>query len=125
MSGTSSATSFPSPSHSLPPGAAHNGNAVRVKVYFGDDAFVVVVFDTSSHAELVDKVLKKIRLCGAANAKVEANALRLRYRDEDGDRISITSEEDVTMAFETAKAMAADKGAGAPLELVLFASVDA
>lgn len=125
LSGTSSATSFPSPSHSLPPGAAHNGNAVRVKVYFGDDAFVVVVFDTSSHAELVEKVLKKIRLCGAANAKVEANALRLRYRDEDGDRISITSEEDVTMAFETAKAMAADKGAGAPLELVLFASVDA
>lgn len=126
-SGTSSATSFPSPAHSHPSsvGTAVAANAIRVKVFFGEDTFVVVVLDTATYAELVDKVIGKIRLCGAANSKAETTALRLRYRDEDGDRISITSEEDVAMAFETAKAMASDKGHGAPLELVLYATVDA
>ncbi|GAA5990443.1 hypothetical protein JCM10908_007375 [Rhodotorula pacifica] len=125
-SATSSATSFPSPASSAPhiaagPAAA---NAVRVKVLFGEDTFVVVVLDSCTYAELVDKVLKKVRMCGAANARVEAPALRLRYRDEDGDRISITSEEDVAMAFETARAIASEKGPGAQLELVLYAAVD-
>ncbi|KWU43851.1 hypothetical protein RHOSPDRAFT_4565, partial [Rhodotorula sp. JG-1b] len=102
-SATSSATSFPSPASSAPP-AGVGTNAVRVRVMFGDDAFVIVVLDSCPHAELVDRVLKKVRACGgAAHARLEASALRLRYCDEDGDRISITSEEDVAMAFETAK----------------------
>ncbi|KPV72028.1 uncharacterized protein RHOBADRAFT_39770 [Rhodotorula graminis WP1] len=98
--------------------------AVRVKVFFGDDAFVVVVLDSVPYPDLVDKVLKKIRMCGGDRARVESHALRLRYRDEDGDRILITSEEDVAMAFETARVMCADKGPGAQLELVLDAAVD-
>lgn len=124
-SGTSSATSFPSPSSSAPPHPVGAGtNAVRAKVSFGDETFVVVVLDSCPYVELVDKVLSKIRTCGPAYARLEAPALRLRYRDEDGDRISITSEEDVAMAFETARAIAVEKGPGAPLELVLYASVD-
>ena len=123
-SATSSATSFPSPASSAPP-ASVGTNAVRVKVLFGDDTFVIVVLDSCPYAELVDRVLKKVRACGgAAHARLEAPALRLRYCDEDGDRISITSEEDVAMAFETARAIAAEKGPGAPLELVLFTAVD-
>lgn len=123
-SATSSATSFPSPASSAPP-AGVGTNAVRVRVLFGDDAFVIVVLDSCPYAELVDRVLKKVRACGgAAHARLEASALRLRYCDEDGDRISITSEEDVAMAFETARAIAAQKGPGAPLELVLYTAVD-
>ncbi|BGP11166.1 Rho guanine nucleotide exchange factor scd1 [Rhodotorula toruloides] len=108
-----------------PPAAAGAASAVRVKVYFGEDAFVVVVLDNVSYPDLVEKVLKKIRMCGGDKARVEGSAVRLRYRDEDGDRILITSEEDVSMAFETARVIHADKAAsGAPLELVLYASVD-
>ncbi|GEM11396.1 cell division control protein 24 [Rhodotorula toruloides] len=108
-----------------PPAAAGAASAVRVKVYFGEDSFVVVVLDNVSYPDLVEKVLKKIRMCGGDKVRVEGSAVRLRYRDEDGDRILITSEEDVSMAFETARIIHADKAAsGAPLELVLYASVD-
>ncbi|GAA6036256.1 hypothetical protein JCM8097_006862 [Rhodosporidiobolus ruineniae] len=133
-SSSSRAPPLPSlPAHPrIPPGAAAptppppqpSANAVRVKVYFGEDTFVVVVLDTVPYSDLVDKVLKKIRMCGGDKARVDQSALRLRYRDEDGDRIMITSEEDTAMAFETARAMTAEKGTGAALELVLFASID-
>jgi cell division control protein 24 len=98
--------------------------AVRVKVYFGEDTFVVVVLDTVLYAELVDKVLKKIRMCGGDRARVEAGSLKLKYQDEDGDRIKITSQEDVAMAFETARSMALERGTAVPYELILHASIE-
>ncbi|GAA6060823.1 hypothetical protein JCM10212_000596 [Sporobolomyces blumeae] len=98
--------------------------AVRVKVLFGEDAFVVVVLDSVLHNELVDKVLKKIRMCGGDRARVEAGSLKLKYQDEDGDRIKISSQEDVAMAFETARQMALERGSAPPHELVLYASIE-
>ncbi|GAA5915579.1 uncharacterized protein JCM6883_004237 [Sporobolomyces salmoneus] len=98
--------------------------AVRVKVFFGEDTFVVVVLDTVLYAELVDKVLKKIRMCGGDRARVEAGSLKLKYQDEDGDRIKITSQEDVAMAFETAKSMASERSNSVPYELILHASIE-
>lgn len=98
--------------------------AVRVKVTYGDDTFVVVVLSTVSYRELLDKVLKKIRLCGD-RSQVDVASLRLRYQDEDGDKILITSEEDVTMAFEAVRSMAVGGAASGPQTLVLFATVDA
>lgn len=94
-----------------------NASAVRVKVTYGEDTFVVVVLSTVSYRELLDKVLKKIRLCGD-RTKVDEGSLRLRYQDEDGDRILITSEEDVMMAFEVM-----NHSSQTPT-LVLFATVD-
>ncbi|GAA5827831.1 hypothetical protein JCM11251_007693 [Rhodosporidiobolus azoricus] len=126
-SGTSPSAGFSNSTRAqaLPPLPAQpSASAVRVKVYFGEDTFVVVVLDSVPYADLVEKVLKKIRMCGGDKARVDSSAVRLRYRDEDGDRILITSEEDTAMAFETARAMMAEKGAGAPLELVLFANID-
>lgn len=93
--------------------------AVRVKVTYGDDTFVVVVLSSVTHHELLEKVLKKIRMCGDRTL-IDASALRLRYQDEDGDRILITSEEDVMMAFEAVRAMSH----GPTQTLVLYASVD-
>ncbi|KAK4696689.1 cell division control protein 24, partial [Phenoliferia sp. Uapishka_3] len=95
--------------------------AVRVKVTYGEDTFVVVVLSTVSYRELLDKVIKKIRLCGD-RSHVDRTSLRLRYQDEDGDRILITSEEDVLMAFEAVRSMGA--GGTGPQSLALFASVD-
>ncbi|GAA5980671.1 hypothetical protein JCM5350_003585 [Sporobolomyces pararoseus] len=140
-SSTSPSTTYPS---SVPPSAtlpnlprAHTSSlsatqspvipsavAVRVKVYFGEDTFVVVVLDTVLYAELVDKVLKKIRMCGGDRARVEAGSLKLKYQDEDGDRIKITSQEDVAMAFETARSMATERGNSVPYELILHASIE-
>ncbi|KAI5481223.1 cell division control protein 24 [Pseudohyphozyma bogoriensis] len=100
------------------PGSPGGASAVRVKVTYGDDTFVVVVLSSVSYPELVDKVLKKIRLCGVRS--MDATSLRLRYQDEDGDRILITSEEDVMMAFEAVRAMSS----GPNQTLVLFATVD-
>lgn len=82
---------------------------------------MVVVLANVSYPELVEKVLKKIRLCGDRN-NVAAISLRLRYMDEDGDRILITSEEDVAMAIEGVKVSAG--GNGGTSTLVLFASAE-
>ena len=123
----SSSTSVPSSSRVLSNGRLSSSNippvpaasAVRVKVTYGDDTFVVVVLSSVSHRELFDKVLKKVRLCGGDRSKVDDNSLRLRYEDEDGDKILITSSEDVAMAFEAAR-----MGEGSSQTLVLFATVD-
>lgn len=96
-------------------------SAVRVKVTYGEDTFVVVILTSVTYEELLEKVLKKIRLCGD-RSKVEGQALRLRYEDEDGDRILITSQDDVAMAFDAARATSGM--AGPTQALVLFASVD-
>lgn len=111
----------PSINHSLPPLPPVAASAVRVKVTFGEDTFVVVVLSTVTHRELVDKVLKKIRLCGRSG--IEAHSLRLRYQDEDGDKILITSEEDVMMAFEAVRSMS-PPGGGQPPTLIVYATVD-
>lgn len=103
-----------------PSSSASPPSAIRVKVTFGEDTFVVVVLSSVSYKELLEKVLKKIRLCGGEKSRVEGAHLRLRYRDEDGDKILITSGEDVTMAFEAVKA----NSVTGTQTLVLFVSVD-
>ena len=72
--------------------------AVKVKVHFQDDIFVIQVPRSTEFSELVDKVGKKIRLCGPRR---EDTPLRVKYKDEDGDLVSLGSTEDVQMAFES------------------------
>ena len=78
----------------------HNGHppSVKVKVHFQDDIFVIQVPRSTGFIELVDKVGKKIRLCGPRR---DDTPLRVKYKDEDGDLISLRSTEDVQMAFES------------------------
>ncbi|KIJ67691.1 hypothetical protein HYDPIDRAFT_25171 [Hydnomerulius pinastri MD-312] len=71
---------------------------VKVKVHFNDDIFVIQVPRSTEFSDLVDKVGKKIRLCGSRR---DDGALRVKYKDEDGDMISLGSTEDVQMAFES------------------------
>ncbi|PFH53744.1 hypothetical protein AMATHDRAFT_975 [Amanita thiersii Skay4041] len=70
---------------------------VKVKIYFHEDVFVIEVPRTTEYGELVEKVGRKIRLCGPRR---EDGPLRVKYRDEDGDMVSLGSTEDVQMAFE-------------------------
>jgi cell division control protein 24 len=69
---------------------------VKVKVHFGSDIFVIQVPRTTEYGELVERVGKKIRLCGPRR---DDGPLRVRYEDEESDLISMRSTEDVEMAF--------------------------
>ena len=71
---------------------------VKVKVHFLEDIFVIQVPRTTDYKELVEKVGKKIRLCGPRR---DDGPLKVKYVDEDGDMVSLGSTEDVQMAFET------------------------
>ncbi|KAI0829690.1 hypothetical protein BC628DRAFT_1314583 [Trametes gibbosa] len=71
---------------------------VKIKVHFGEDIFVIQVPRSTEYSELVDKVGKKIRLCGPRR---DDGPLRVKYKDEDGDLVSLGSTEDVQMAFES------------------------
>jgi cell division control protein 24 len=70
---------------------------VKVKVHFHEDIFVIQVPRITHYNELVEKVGKKIHLCGRRR---DDGPLRVKYRDEDGDMVSLGSTEDVQMAFE-------------------------
>ncbi|OBZ68336.1 Rho guanine nucleotide exchange factor scd1 [Grifola frondosa] len=71
---------------------------VKVKVHFNEDIFVIQVPRTTEYSDLVEKVGKKIRLCGPQR---DDGPLRVKYKDEDGDLVSLGSTEDVQMAFES------------------------
>ena len=70
---------------------------VKVKVHFHEDIFVIQVPRLTEYNALVEKVGRKIRLCGPRR---DDGPLRVKYRDEDGDMVSLGSTEDVHMAFE-------------------------
>jgi cell division control protein 24 len=69
---------------------------VKVKVHFGADIFVIQVARTTEFGELVERVGRKIRLCGPRR---DDGPLRVKYEDEEGDLVSMRSTEDVEMAF--------------------------
>ncbi|KAI7861690.1 hypothetical protein BDF14DRAFT_1886891 [Spinellus fusiger] len=71
--------------------------SIKVKLSYNDGIYVIVVAHEASFIELMEKVEKKIRL--VANLKPN-ELLRLKYQDEDGDHITINSDDDVQMAFE-------------------------
>lgn len=70
---------------------------IKVKVHFHEDIFVIQVPRATDYDDLVEKVGRKIRLCGPRR---DDGPLRVKYRDEDGDMVSLGSTEDVQMAFE-------------------------
>ena len=81
----------------------------------------MVVLSNVSYVELVEKVVKKIRLCGGERAAVEPESVVLKYKDEDGDDVSIKTQEDVVLAFESARTVnPAGTGAGGPAQQSVF-----
>jgi len=74
-----------------------HGPPVKVKVHFHEDIFVIQVARSTAYEDLVERVGRKIRLCGPRR---DDGPLRVKYKDEDGDMVSLGSTEDVQMAFE-------------------------
>ncbi|KAG8732518.1 hypothetical protein FRC11_013001 [Ceratobasidium sp. 423] len=75
-----------------------SGESVRVKVHYKADLFQIIVPRDTVFNDLVSKVAHKVRLCGEAGERDAP--LRVKYRDEDGDMISLGSDDDVQMAFD-------------------------
>ncbi|KAF9262513.1 hypothetical protein L218DRAFT_408506 [Marasmius fiardii PR-910] len=71
---------------------------VKVKVYLPSGQNIRLRFpEDSTRQELVDGIFKKVR--GLDDRFVDSESLRIKYEDEDGDYVSLTTDEDVQMAF--------------------------
>ncbi|KAK9893481.1 hypothetical protein P389DRAFT_181959 [Cystobasidium minutum MCA 4210] len=92
--------STPQPSVNPPQTPLSPSSAIKVKVNYGEDTFVIVVLATITYQELSKKVVHKIHLCGARTNGLDASTLRLKYEDEEGDKILMTADDDVAMAFD-------------------------
>lgn len=85
-----------------PPSPSVGGSMIKVKTHYGSDIFVVAVSSQGcSHAELYEKIERKIRLCGAELP--EGRGLKMRYRDISGDLIVLGGDDDVEAAFDVAR----------------------
>ncbi|GAA97155.1 uncharacterized protein L969DRAFT_91996 [Mixia osmundae IAM 14324] len=119
------------PSHGYTSGASSSGRQsgspptsqsvaqIKFKVNFGEDTFAVAALSTIGYRDLADKVLKKILLCGD-RSRVDGNNIRLKYEDEDEDRILLSADEDVHIACEWARE--ASRQSGEPPSLQVFVS---
>ncbi|KAI8638045.1 hypothetical protein BD408DRAFT_35382 [Parasitella parasitica] len=70
----------------------------KIKVHYFGAIYVVVVPTDIEFDELQRRIEMKIKLCGQ---EFGTSALGLKYEDEDGDLITISSSEDVQMGFES------------------------
>ncbi|KAI8374333.1 uncharacterized protein BYT42DRAFT_547391 [Radiomyces spectabilis] len=90
--------SGPSPTDSITPLTPLSPGNLKIKLVYEAGIYVVMAPANVKFAELMEKVEKKIKLIG--NLK-SSDVLRLKYQDEDGDFITVNSDDDVQMAFES------------------------
>ncbi|KAA8902526.1 hypothetical protein TRICI_005887 [Trichomonascus ciferrii] len=69
---------------------------LKVKLHYIEDSFLIIVPSTIKYSQLLERIERKIRLCG----KQTPNPLRIKYKDEDDDFVTINSDEDIQMALE-------------------------
>ncbi|KAJ3272590.1 hypothetical protein HDV01_005433 [Terramyces sp. JEL0728] len=82
--------------------ARNSPSLIKMKTHYGNEIFILAVPAKGCHfEEILDKIERKIRICGAPMP--EGRRVKLRYKDEEGDFITINSDDDVEMAFEMAK----------------------
>ena len=73
-----------------------------MKVHYGSDIFIIAVSSSGAkYEEILDKIERKIKICGAAMP--DGRRIKLRYKDEDNDFITINTDEDVEMAQSAQK----------------------
>ncbi|GAA5810275.1 hypothetical protein MFLAVUS_003695 [Mucor flavus] len=73
------------------------GEITKLKVHYYGAIYVVVVPTDIEYDDLQRRIESKIKLC---RQEFETSILGLKYEDEDGDLITISSSEDVQMGFE-------------------------
>jgi hypothetical protein len=98
-SSSSSATRKPVPlTPSSSSGSFDKASALKIKITYGNDMFVVVVPSDVTYSALLQKVRHKLSVCSTVDRD---GPLRMKYQDEDGDLVTISSDEDVALAIET------------------------
>ncbi|KAH8149360.1 uncharacterized protein LAJ45_06439 [Morchella importuna] len=95
---------------------------VKLKVNYGDDKFIIIVPSTIAYNQLLDRIEHKVKMCGATGVEVPINPIRIRYQDEDGDFISMNSDDDVQMAFDVSGDPGKDGSAGITGVVTLYVS---
>jgi cell division control protein 24 len=73
-------------------------DTIKIKLSYNNGIYVIVCSLAISFMDLMDKVEKKIKL--VSNLQPH-DVLRLKYQDEDEDFITVNSDDDVQMAFES------------------------
>lgn len=84
----------------MAPRLSDESDMVKVKVHFMDNLFVLPVPNNAQYGELMDRVGGRIKLCGFQESD---GVLMVKYKDEDGDLVTMLSSDDVSMAFEIYK----------------------
>jgi len=92
--------SSPAPNVSAASANATNVNEekVKIKVHYRQDIFVIMVAKSIHYQDLVLRVTQKVRLCGGER---DNSPLRIKYMDEENDMVTLGSDEDIQMAFDT------------------------
>ncbi|PIA16088.1 RhoGEF-domain-containing protein [Coemansia reversa NRRL 1564] len=123
-----STTASPMPASGTPVSHSGQSKAVKVKVHFQNDIFVVIIRNNVTFDDLVSRVDRKIKICAGPHVGISSSNehdiasapvlnIRMRYQDEDGDMILIGSDEDVQLAFESASAAKKDDTSMSTLNL--------
>ncbi len=102
-----SGTTNPNPTPSTTASSVNHANGIldklptptqlKVKVSFENNYVTLVVALNISYQSLVDRIDAK--LSRFTSCAIGRGSIRLRYRDEDGDYVTIRSDEDILMAF--------------------------
>jgi hypothetical protein len=79
--------------------ATYNSTKIRIKVHYQDDIRGMALMPHTSFPEFMDKLY----------AKFGATALDVKFKDEDGVKVSLKDDGDYEMAIETAKESAEGK----------------
>ena len=97
---------------------------LKVKVNCDGNYVTLVVASNITYQSLVDRIDAKIGRF--SHAAISRGTMRLKYKDDDGDFVTIEGDADVFMAFDEWRSMQAAGGMGAGLgEIELFcAGVD-
>lgn len=78
------------------PSATKKPAQMKVRLHYLEDMFLLIVPVNVSYATLIERVERKIRLCG----KQTPVPLRIKYKDEDEDFVTMHNDEDIQMALE-------------------------
>jgi cell division control protein 24 len=75
---------------------------IKIKINYNGDKLAMVVPYSIPYAQLLDRIERKVRIAGNGPEVSPTAPVRIRYQDEDGDFISMNSDDDVLMAFDIA-----------------------
>lgn len=75
---------------------------IKIRLYYKNELYLVIAPMNIGYKELLQRAEAKMRQCsvGHSEKSFQGKPMTLKYRDEDGDMITIGSDDDIQMAFE-------------------------